>query len=412
MKNKIIVLLLILVLCINPIAASSTNWITFQENVEHTGFLNDDSDFVTNLWTHDMGADIVASPAINGSDIFYASQKGILKSIDMETGEENWSLNLGSPTNSSPIIYNNTLYIGCEEGLKAINLEDQKFEWNYSTDESVQSTPFYYNGTIYFGCDNGHLYGLNTTGDKVFNANLRGEIISSPAVVKDSIYVGSTDSSFYCLSLNGSSKWNYTTGDEIRSNPAIFDEKVAFGSNDASLYVLNATNGKLDWKAELDNKVISSPTIDEHDNNLYIGSDGGNMTCLDLRDGHLKWSFNTGSEVQSTAAYKGDLVVFGSNNGNGYVLNKYTGQQEFSYNPGALLFNSEITSSPVIYGNSAFFAGHDGYVYSLNIDKYETPASVFLYYSLVVLIVILFVLILIVRKVKNTRKDKKNKNKK
>ena len=95
-----------------------------------------------------------------------------------------------------------------------------------------------------------------------------------------------------------------------------------------------------------------------------------------------------------------NLITFGSNNGNVYVLNKFTGLEEFNYNPGTILFNSPITSSPVINGNSLFVAGNDGYLYSLNIDKHEVPASVFLYYSLAILIAVLIVAIIVIRKIK------------
>ena len=146
------------------------------------------------------------------------------------------------------------------------------------------------------------------------------------------------------------------------------DGKIIIGSDDDSLYALNETNGDLCWDYDLNNKVKSSPCIDEYNNNVYIGSDEGNLTCLDLRDGTFKWSHATGAPVQSTPAIKEELIAFGSNDGTGYVLNKYTGEEEFTYNPGTILFNSEITSSPVINGNSLFFADHSGHVYSLNID--------------------------------------------
>ena len=150
----------------------------------------------------------------------------------------------------------------------------------------------------------------------------------------------------------------------------------------------------------MNNKILSSPTVDEHDNSVFVGSDEGNLTCLDVRDGTVKWSHPTGDKVQSTPALKDKLVSFGSNNGNFYVLNKYTGLEEFKYNPGTLLFNSKITSSPVINGNSLFFGDDGGNLYSLNIEKYEVPGSMQLYYSIAVLIIIILVAIVVVKKVK------------
>jgi outer membrane protein assembly factor BamB len=110
-----------------------------------------------------------------------------------------------------------------------------------------------------------------------------------------------------------------------------------------------------------------------------------------------------GGKIRSTSALKNNLVAFGSNNGNLYVLNKYTGQEEFTYNPGTVLFNSAITSSPVINGNSLFFGDDAGYIYSLNMDKHEVPGSTQMYYSIAVLIVVIVLAIVVLRKLKGKK---------
>ena len=400
MYKKLLIGLIVVLLCLSPIAAE--NWNSFQGGADHTAYRDEGSDFVTNLWTFNMESPIHSSPAIYNDHIYIVSENGILKAIDMETGEEEWDLDLESPTNSSPIVHKNKLYIGCEDGLKAININSHKVTWDYDCD-NVASTPFYYKDVIYFGSDNGHLYGLNDDGKVEFNKKLGGELKTSPIVVDDTIYITSTDAKIYSIDTDKSKNWDFTAGDEILSSPGYVNETVIFGSSDGNVYCLNESDGNLVWKADINNKVISSPTIDEHDNSVYIGSDEGNFTCLDIRDGTIKWSFSAGDKIHSTAALKDKLVAFGSNNGNLYVLNKYTGQQEFNYNPGTMLFNSAITSSPVINGNSLFFADEAGYLYSLNIEKYEVPGSVQLYYSLAVLIVLIIVLAVVVVKLRGRK---------
>ena len=400
MYKKLLIGLIVALLCLSPIAAE--NWNSFQGGSDHTAYRDESSDFVTNLWTFNMESPIHSSPAIYNDHIYIVSADGILKAIDMETGEEEWDLDLESPTNSSPIVHKNRLYIGCEDGLKAININSHKVTWDYDCD-NVASTPFYYKDVIYFGSDNGHLYGLNDDGKVEFNKKLDGELKTSPIVVDDTIYIASTDAKIYSIDTDKSKNWEFTAGDEILSSPGYVNETVIFGSSDGNVYCLNESDGDLVWKTDLNNKVISSPTIDEHDNSVYIGSDEGNFTCLDIRDGTIKWSFSAGDKVQSTAALKDKLVAFGSNNGNLYVLNKYTGQQEFNYNPGTMLFNSAITSSPVINGNSLFFGDEAGYLYSLNIEKYEVPGSVQLYYSLAVLIVLIIVLAVVAVKLRGRK---------
>ena len=97
-------------------------------------------------------------------------------------------------------------------------------------------------------------------------------------------------------------------------------------------------------------------------------------------------------------------MAFGSNNGYLYVLNKYTGAEEFTYNPGTILFNSAITSSPVINGNSLIFGDDSGQVYSLNIEKYEVPGSMQLFMSLGVLVVLIVVVVVVVVKFRGRNK--------
>lgn len=400
MYKKLLIGLMICILCLSPIAAE--DWNSFAGGVDHNSYRDDESDFVTNLWTFNMESPVHSSPAIYKDYIYVVSSQGILKAVDMETGEEEWDIDLEAQCNSSPIIHNNRLYVGCEDGLKAVNIDNHEILWDYDCD-NVESTPFFHDNVIYFGSDDGHLYGLDTDGKVKFNKKLGDELKSSPAVADDSIYIGSTNGKLYSIGTDKEKNWDFTTGDEILSSPGHVNETVIFGSNDGNIYCLNDSNGDLIWKKDLNNKVISSPTIDEHDNSVYIGSDEGNLTCLDIRDGTVKWSRSVGDKVQSTAALKDNLVAFGSNNGYLYVLNKYTGLEEFTYNPGTILFNSAITSSPEINGNSLFFGDDGGYLYSLNIDKHEVPASNQMYYSIAILIVVVIVLVLVVRKFKGRK---------
>ena len=397
-KKFLLIGLIIAIICISPIAAE--NWNSFAGDFNHTAYRQEASDFVTNLWTFNMGSSIHSSPAIYDDYVYVVSSDGILKAINMGTGEEEWKIDLQSKTNSSPIVNGNRLYIGCDDGLKAININNHKVAWEYDC-KGVESTPFFYKDVVYFGCDDGHLYGLDkSNGDVKLNKKFDGELKSSPIVVNDSIYIGSTNSKLYSIGTDKDKNWDFTTGDEILSSPSYVNETVIFGSTDGSLYCLKESDGSLIWKVNLNNKIISSPTIDEHDNSVFVGSDEGNMTCLDTRDGTVKWSHSVGDKVQSTPALKGKLISFGSNNGNFYVLNKYTGLEEFTYNPGTFLFNSKITSSPVINGNSLFFGDDSGYLYSLNIEKYEVPGSMQMYYSIAVLIIVIVVAIVIIKKIK------------
>ena len=80
------------------------------------------------------------------------------------------------------------------------------------------------------------------------------------------------------------------------------------------------------WTYNLNDTIKSSDVLDPNDNTVFVGSDNGNFTALDMRDGTLKWSVNTGN-VESTAALMGENIVVTSNTGTVYVLNKYSGKE-------------------------------------------------------------------------------------
>ncbi len=147
------------------------------------------------------------------------------------------------------------------------------------------------------------------------------------------------------------------------------------GSDDGNVYALNSTTGSKIWIYTMGSPVKSTPTIDENNNNLYVGSDSGQFSCLDTRTGESKWSIQTGAAIESTAAISGNRTIFGCNNGNVYILNKYSSNIEWTFDPGYILFNSAFTSSPVASGNITYIGGNDGYLYALNIENRTQPPT-------------------------------------
>jgi outer membrane protein assembly factor BamB len=82
------------------------------------------------------------------------------------------------------------------------------------------------------------------------------------------------------------------------------------------------------------------------------------------------------------------MIAVGSDDGTLYILNKYSGREEWSYSPGYYLFSSPVSSSPVVYGKTVYFATENGYIYALDSKKKEGPTSVFAYYIIAVVLVI------------------------
>ena len=59
---------------------------------------------------------LLSSPAIAGNQVFFGSADGYIYCLDLSTGEELWSWEIGVPVLSSPLISGNTLYIAACDG--------------------------------------------------------------------------------------------------------------------------------------------------------------------------------------------------------------------------------------------------------------------------------------------------------
>ena len=132
--KKILIGMAILAIFINPIAGANNNWTMFQENIEHTGFIEEAGDFVSNLWIHGMNNPILSSPAIQDKIIYLASENGLLEAINMENGDINWKYQLNGSVQASPVVKGDNLFIGTNVDnnkgyMYSYNIENKKLSW-------------------------------------------------------------------------------------------------------------------------------------------------------------------------------------------------------------------------------------------------------------------------------------------
>ncbi|MFT5037305.1 MAG: outer membrane protein assembly factor BamB, partial [Candidatus Azotimanducaceae bacterium] len=177
---------------------------------------------------------------------------------------------------------------------------------------------------------------------------------------------GITVSSLFCLD-----DFSESLGPSI-SNMGIVDMQTptkVFSSQ----WVFKSAKPSYNWVV---NK--SQPVIDE--DKIYFGTDNETFWALNQHDGSVIWKHTVGSAVHkksifSNPALHGELVIFGSYDGNVYALNKNTGMQKW------VSFEADwVGSSPTVASelNLVFigleyglFQKHGGIV-ALNADTGKT----------------------------------------
>ncbi|VAX00305.1 hypothetical protein MNBD_GAMMA22-100 [hydrothermal vent metagenome] len=93
------------------------------------------------------------TPVVNNEQLFYGDQNGIIRAVNLETGNENWHTQLNGVIRSIPAIdftHSNTVWIGTERGqLTALNKTNGSIQWQKQLTESIVHSPLPIKNRVY-----------------------------------------------------------------------------------------------------------------------------------------------------------------------------------------------------------------------------------------------------------------------
>ena len=361
-----------------------------------------------------------------------------------------WKFTTGGGIVSTPVAVDGRIYVGSQDKkIYCIDARNGRYIWSFMTGARIKSSPAVVNGKVYVGPEDGYIYCLNASnGNLLWKSDAGGYIEahfkavtgirSSPIVVDDRIYVGSLDTNLYCLDTNsGNVVWTYKTDGYITSSPAVSAGNVYITSQEpdvGALYKLDADDGTLIWKLEIEYVIVADRGKDLHvspiigEGMVFVASNKDYYYGVNATTGEIEWSYLTsrGTEgvggylVASPAYHDGKLYVVDMffitalNAGNGEVVWKswlgtelyttptyadgkvyVTTDRRFTYTLNAtdgarLSFyetSSNSWSSPSVFEGKLYFGNNDNNVYCLTnypvtygqisaqLDKYEVEVN-------------------------------------
>lgn len=328
------------------------------------------------------------SPVWDGSAIYAADRKGLVKALELDSGKELWSVDLSKRTgflsaNLSALlsggltISDDKIFIGTERGsVIALNKENGEVLWDVEVAGEALSKPVVSGDMVVIHTSNGQLQALDTaTGAIKWTVNmdtpslsLRGE--SAPAVAFGAAIVGGDNGRVSAVLLSqGQLIWQQrislvTSSTEIgRLNdvdmtPVIDDGKVYAIAYNGTLAALDMRSGQMLWKRDLgsiNDMVLSG-------DNLYLVDQTDRVLAVRKSDGVTLWTqdqlLNRG--LSAPEVYNGYIVV-GDKEGYLHWLDTSTG----GFVAQNKLNSSGIHSRPVIASDKLMVQTRNGTVYLL-----------------------------------------------
>ena len=140
---------------------------------------------------------------------------------------------------------------------------------------------------------------------------------------------------------------------------------------------------RVKWKFQTGDRIVSSAV--HADGTIYFGGDDGNIYAVSAADGRQLWKYRTGGPVPATPAVIGGTLYVGSYDGKFYALDARTGATRWKFaTEGERRFEAKglhglqpktqtiadpydvFLSSPVVTGGTVYFGSGDGHLYALD----------------------------------------------
>jgi len=259
--------------------------------------------------------------AIAGDVIIAGGFSNVVKALDKYTGEEVWSYQTDYFPQGSPLIIDDRVYIATDHVVYALDLQSGQLIWEVATgnESAFMGAPAYDEGVIYT-TGGKLLLALDVeTGDELWRVE-KDEIFLGLAVANGMIYVGNWDQNLYAFDqLTGEERWNFKAGGEFWSAPAVNEDIVYAGNIDHFLYALNPQTGELIWKFDTGGDAISEALISDgvlyvSDSSHLFPSGPRHFYALDAVTGEELWVFESVSTFMPAPAL-GERTIYVTSTG-------------------------------------------------------------------------------------------------
>ncbi|MBP9713780.1 MAG: outer membrane protein assembly factor BamB [Sterolibacterium sp.] len=196
------------------------------------------------------------------------------------------------------------------------------------------------------------------------------EFVFTPNVVGSSVYAAAEDGTLARFD-NGVTVWRIQAGSTLSGGVGSNGKLVAVGTDKGEVLVFEAASGKLAWKAQLSSEILAAPAVGE--NMLVVRSGDARIYAFDLKEGKRLWVYQRTTPTLSLRSHVGVVlsaraVLAGFPGGKLVALNPANGAPTWEATVALPKGSTElervadITSLPVVYGNSVCAVAYQGRV--------------------------------------------------
>lgn len=293
-------------------------------------------------WRYPVRGSVRGSIAAAVGCIFAQDVHGHLYAIDAETGTLTWekNLNIGMlpPLNDGLVATSEVVYAGTGESLCALKASTGELIWkneSWTRGEGCVATLFMGRNILIGHANWKGLYANDAITGNLLWENKDTELkyrSASTVMVGENLYLLSSRSFFIMDSKTGRiivrKKLGYSV--DVNSTPLITDTEIIFGTANRGIIALDRQTLEEKWTFRTNPALIytspyskpPSSTVETSPvligNTVFMGASDGVFYALNRTDGKLRWKYETGMPIFTTAAISGNTLYVADFAGNVY----------------------------------------------------------------------------------------------
>lgn len=338
-----------------------------------------------------------------------AMQGNTNATLDPASLQQTWIKNVGANIfMTSPLIVDGVVYIATiDEDLKgdgaviALDFATGKELWRYATRNSIKNSIAYSKGNVFAQDAEGNLYAVNAKTGKLAWEKKLG-VAALPCIVEGLtadngiVYAGTGKGLCAVEAESGKELWvnkGWSQGEGTTSTISLGNGVVLMGSQWNALFGNDQKTGEKLWSISKDGMRFRASSPSVYNGRMYVTSEKS-FFVVDPRSGEVIVRKEMPFSVDATSSplVTDKLIIFGTVYNGLVALDKETYEVKWQHNiDPTLVYSSSYTkengqtveTSPVLAGNTVYFAASDGSLYGVNAEtgrrewKYTTGAPMF-----------------------------------
>ena len=172
-----------------------------------------------------------------------------------------------------------------------------------------------------------------------------GTLLEFPAVVDDGVaYLSNLHGQLFALSMqDGRTVWRLDMHTfEEDSSPAVVGADLVAHVKAGRVLLIDRATGHVRWSYATSGEVESSPVVEQGVD--YLGDWAGDVYALDLRTRKPLWVYHDGCKITASATIAGGVLYLGDYCGRVIALERLTGRLLWSRSAGGVVYGTSATA--------------------------------------------------------------------